>query len=191
MSARCECGAPNCLDISIGGLGAGRKKPYQELLSLARAEGWHVERFEELLAEMADELHRQLDRCAQLMVDKDRAVRAALLRAEDCEAHGEAIRFEGHQAYWFSRLAEAHDEERVAYVGALFALTEAMKANPDWPGADAVAKFVADAHRAGDRARKRFAAPTLADCQRAGKCEHPAPEPHAACVQLALYEEAA
>jgi hypothetical protein len=179
------------LEIALNAVDAGPRKAMWALLSAARANGWDVPLVEASLAELAEDLLRARRSAAAAHVDRDRGIREALARSEGCATHGAEIRFESHQAYAFSMLAEAHDEERVTWLTAAMNLRDAFAhadpAKVDKELADKVVARVNAVDSAIKKIRKRYNAPTHADCQRAGRCEHPPTVPHAACRQLDLF----
>jgi hypothetical protein len=172
-------------DTALAALPGSCRRSAQTLLHAAREHGWDRRVVETALHELAREILDMRGRMGAAIADKARGIREAMARAEDCAVHGEMIRSEGHQAHYFSVLAEQHDAERVAWLSAAHSIRAAF-AERDDPLAAAVVRYVDDAGKTADRARKRFAPPTFADCERAGRCEHPATVPHAACEQLRL-----
>lgn len=172
-------------DAALGALPGPCRRAAFVVLHASRAEHWHEVEVRTALHVMAEEILRLRSQVAAVQVDRDRGIREAMTRAEDCEFHGHTIRYESHSAYAFSVLAEQHDAERVAWLSACQQIRDAFSKRDDDLAKNVVA-FVDAAGRSADRARKRFSAPTLADCDKAGRCEHPAPQPHAACEQLAL-----
>lgn len=138
------------------------------------------------LCHYIERLRRQV---AAAQVDKDRQVLAAAKRAEDCEHHGEEIRHQRHQAHWFSVLADANDDERAMWVQTCFGMVQLFQ-NNDPQQAARYEKALKKGSQAANRIRSRHTAPTVADCQRAGRCEHPDTKPHRACEQLTLFEVA-
>lgn len=170
-------------------LAAASEKAYKAGLSIL-AQARDAEQAEALvgpLSDLLDEIERWKSAWAAKEIDKIRQVEAAVQRSEDCEHHGAEIRHERHQAYWFSILAEANDEERMGWVDACFQLVN-MFSHHDPDQAGEYEKRLRKASQKSDRTRARHTAPTLADCQRAGRCEHPDTKPHGACEQLALFE---
>lgn len=72
------------------------------------------------VVELANEIHRLRDQAGHLMVDKDRAVRAAMDRALDCEAHGKDIEALNDQLGAVGQQSDKHDRARsVLAVGIL------------------------------------------------------------------------
>lgn len=182
-------GAPR-IDTSVAALwpqGSKQRRAVLMLLHHAREDGWRTELVEQAVSALADKAHRSARAWAAEHVDKGRQVRAAMARAEDCTQHGADLRFEQHQAYSFSRLADAHDQQRMAWIETCYRLVE-MFAAADPDRADAYRKTLDKASSKTSRIRDRNQAPTLADCQRAGRCEHPHTTPHGACQQLALFD---
>lgn len=178
-------------DTSLNALPEAARKAGCALLGASRQDGWRRQVVDVALDAMGREILRLREQVAHVRVDRDRGIREAMKLAEDCEHHGATIRSEGHQAYYFSVLAEQHDAERVAWLGAALAIRDAFQsaATRAKVGAELAARvvgFVDAASRSADRARKRFNPPTFADCDRAGLCEHPPTKPHEACEQLRL-----
>jgi hypothetical protein len=135
------------------------------------------------LHELAAEIHRLNRQIAAVRIDRDRGIRDALARAEDCTEHGAALRHESHQAYWFSILADHTDAERLVWLTGIDAISDALRGRDDeW--ATTVRAHIQRVRRQARRVRAAATAPTLADCQRAGHCEHPPTDAHAACREL-------
>lgn len=174
-------------DISLSALPAAVRLPAFALLHAARHDSWQLITVHRALHAFAREIHGLRDQIAAVRVDRDRGIRDALARAEDCTEHGEGLRHERHQAYWFSRLADRLDAERIIWLTAVDQTDEALAGRTDEP-ATAIRAHIARVRRQARTARAATA-PTLADCRRAGRCEHPATAPHAACRQLAAAAE--
>lgn len=173
------------LDSKLAALTYRCRPSASALLNAAKQDGWDVRLVQIALHDLIDEVDARHREAVACRADRDRGITEAMQRAEDCEQHGADIRYERHQSYWCSVEADRNNAERVAWVDAAFQIREAF-ANRSDPLAKKVVAFIDAAARGADRARKRHAAPTFADCQKAGRCEHPAPAPHAACEQLAL-----
>lgn len=162
----------------------------QALFHHAHKEGWDKRIVETALGVLAREVLDQKRHVAAAWVDRDRGVNAAIKRAEDCEAHGADLRFESHQAWSFSVEADRNNEQRLAWLGACHdiehVLANARTGMVDPEVSAWVAKRIKSAGQSQDRIAKKYEknAPTHADCQRAGKCEHPSPTPHEACEAL-------
>lgn len=175
------------LTTAINGLGGMRRQPWQYLAAELRRTG--NEDGLRIVAELVDQVHSILDQRHRAVADRDRGIRSALARAEDCSKHGDDLRYERHQAYWFSRLADDLNEERVAYLTALDNIRDAFVADDKLPLRGKVLEFIGKTKRSARKIRARKGAPALADCQRAGHCEHPQTRPHWACDQLTLLGE--
>ena len=170
-------------DISLNALPAAVRVPVFVLLHAARRDGWNMPAVNLALHHIAEEIHRLQQQNAAVRVDRDRGIRAAQARAEDCTEHGTALRHESHQAYWFSILADRTDAERLVWLTGIDAISDALRGRDDtWSAA--VRTHIEKVRRHARRVRAAGAAPTLADCQRAGRCEHPPTAAHAACRQL-------
>ncbi|MEV8504507.1 hypothetical protein AB0368_06700 [Actinoplanes sp. NPDC051475] len=170
-------------DISLRALPSAVREPAIALLHAARRDSWNLTAVHMALHRLAREIHRLQAQVAAVQVDRDRSVRAAIARAEDCAEHGPDLRYEQHQAYWFSRLVEAKDAERVVWLSAVHDINRALTGrSDDW--AAALRAHLAQIQRQAAKTRAGGDAPTLADCQRAGRCEHPPTDPHVACQQL-------
>jgi hypothetical protein len=166
-------------DTSLRALAAVVRRPASALLHAARRDGWNLATVNLALHELAAEIHRLDRQIAAVRVDRDRGIRDAMARAEDCTEHGAALRHESHQAYWFSRLADHTDAERLVWLTGIDAISDALRGLDDeW--ATTVRAHIQQARRV----RAAATAPTLADCQRVGHCEHPPTDPHAACREL-------
>lgn len=172
-------------ESKLGALPLSCRSAAQAVLYASRADHWREVEVRTALHVMAEEILRLRSRVAAVSVDRDRGIRDAMKKAEDCAVHGEMIRHDAHQAHWFSVLADRNDAERVEWLGAAWHIRDAFATRGD-PLARKVVAFVDAADKGAKRARKRFEAPSLADCERAGKCDHPTPQPHAACEQLTL-----
>lgn len=72
--------------------------------------------------EMAKEILRLRSQVAAVQVDKDRQVRAAMQRADDCTEHGKDIVRLNEQVYFFDELARKNDAGRLALLGLLHAV---------------------------------------------------------------------
>jgi hypothetical protein len=170
-------------DIRLRALAAAVRGPALDLLHAARRDGWNLPGVNVALHELAAEIHRLDRQIAAVRVDRDRGIRDALARAEDCTEHGAGLRHESHQAYWFSILADRADAERLVWLTGIDAISDALRGRDDqW--ATAVRAHIQRVRRQARRARTAAPAPTLADCHRAGHCEHPPTDAHAACYQL-------
>jgi hypothetical protein len=80
------------------------------------------------VVDLAREIHRLRDQVAAVQVDRDRQVRAASARALDCEEHGKDIRQLEEQVDHFDRAADKNDAGRVALLGGLHQLEDAIRA---------------------------------------------------------------
>ncbi len=181
-------------DTQIGAL-THRVRPYAfQLLHLARRAGWNVHLVQLALHTMTDEIHRLGEQIAAARVDRDRGIRAAAERAENCDVHGADLRYERHQAYWLWMQGIALDEQRTAWLSAVHNITQLVADDSDNPAtrailataegqalAKAIRSIAAAAGRSQERIRRRYDGPTQVACAQAGQCEHPAPPPHVAC----------
>ena len=112
-------------------------------------------------------------RCAALMVDADRRAEAATKRAEDCVEHGKEIQYLRHLASWCWHDGQDADEARRAIVIAMQQFGKQLDdiSKPIPP--DQLRDWLKRAMAAYDRKSKLPPSyPTLADCQRAGGCNH-------------------
>jgi hypothetical protein len=170
-------------DTSLRALAAVVRGPALELLHAARRDSWNPPAVNVALHRLAAEIHRLNQQIAAVRVDRDHGIRDALARAEDCAEHGAALRHERHQAYWFSILADRSDAERLVWLTGIDAISDARRGRDDqW--AVTVRAHIQRVRRQARRARTSAPAPTLADCQRAGSCEHPHTDAHTACHRL-------
>jgi hypothetical protein len=80
------------------------------------------------VVDLAREIHRLRDQVAAVRVDMDRQVRAAMQRAGDCEEHGKDIRRLEEQVDHFDRAADRNDAGRVALLGGLHPIEDAIRA---------------------------------------------------------------
>ncbi len=148
----------------------------------ARHDSWQLTTVQTALHELAREIHRLGAQVAAAHVDRARGIRDASVRAEDCTEHGADLRYERHQSYSFSQLADRHDAERLVWLTAVQQIGDALNTRTDqW--ATTMRAYITRVRRQAHKARDTTA-PTLADCQRAGRCEHPATGAHTACQQL-------
>lgn len=177
-------------DTAMRALPSGPRTAGFAVLHAARADGWRVPEVEAAMREMSREILRLREQVAAVQVDRDRGIRDAMKRAEDCVEHGATIRSESHQAHWFSVLADANNEERVAWLSACQEIRKAFAEQQTDIGRQVV-KFIDAAARDAKRIQGRRSAPTFADCQRAGRCEHPPTGQHAPCEKLRTESEAA
>lgn len=170
---------------ALGALPYSCKRSAQDLLAASRNDNWRRQVVDVALHDLAAEIHRRGRLVAAAQNDRDRGIREAMKQAEDCAVHGERLRHEGHQAYWFSAESDVRDEERIVWMTLAGNIRDVL-AGQDSDVARTVIAAIGKTERAARSIRARRGAPTFADCQRAGKCEHPATEPHAACRRLAV-----
>lgn len=112
-------------------------------------------------------------RCGHLMVDANRREERATEIAESCPEHGKEIQRLRHLSSWYWAASGHSDDCRKAVVGAIINASMAMRdrAEPVAP-ADLV-KFLDKITDAQKRVTRRpIGYPTLADCLRAGGCDH-------------------
>lgn len=116
--------------------------------------------------DLVQEIHRLGQQVAAVMVDKDRSVRAASERALDCADHGHLIKFAEESGHFFAEQAERNEAARVALVGVLHTLKDAVTVLRDRarreeelpPAAEIVvliAGYLDNASRAHDTAWRR------------------------------------
>jgi hypothetical protein len=79
------------------------------------------------VVDLAREIHRLRDQVAAVRVDMDRQVRAAMRRADDCGEHGKDIRRLEEQVHHFDKAADKNDAGRVALLGGLHQLEDAIR----------------------------------------------------------------
>lgn len=109
-------------------------------------------------------------RTGQLMVDGDRREQRAREEAHDCAAHGREIQYLRHMASWQWDHAQ---ESASAYRGLVSALILVRQRITDAPVAPGVLSGWLDkAIAAGNRHIGKGGYPSLANCQRAGGCDH-------------------
>jgi hypothetical protein len=77
--------------------------------------------------DLANEIHRLRDQVAAVRVDMDRQVWAAMQRAGDCGEHGKDIHRLEEQVDHFDRAAAQNDAGRVALLGGLHQLEDAIR----------------------------------------------------------------
>lgn len=112
-----------------------------------------------------------------LMVDADRRERRALDLSADCTAHGDEIQYLRHCASWYWNSMNDSEEARHAIVGALGKTVLNLRRTPGTftSGTVKASDLVAWLEGAIDKQNKplkRHGYPTLADCLRAGGCDH-------------------
>ncbi|WP_329105564.1 hypothetical protein OG792_32960 [Micromonospora sp. NBC_01699] len=78
--------------------------------------------------DLVNEIHGLREQAGHLMVDKDRAVREAMRRADDCETHGADLIALGKQAHHFDEQARRNDASRVAVLSALWQFRDVVNA---------------------------------------------------------------
>lgn len=135
------------------------------------------QRITELEAENAslrEKLHREEQRCAQLLADGDRREQRALNQLPDCDAHRSEIQYLRHLASWYHDREQQADTARKAMATSLVVTSQRLEGRTDPVPAPDLVKWLRDAARANlnilHGRRKRY--PNLADCARAGGCDH-------------------
>jgi hypothetical protein len=106
-----------------------------------------------------------------LMVDGDRRERRAAEAALDCAEHGRELQYLRHCASWYwSQMNDAEDA-RQAIVGSLQMNAQRLRPEVTFTGAELAGMLLkAVDKQKGPLNRKGY--PTLADCLRAGGCDH-------------------
>jgi hypothetical protein len=105
-------------DITVNALNAVARSACRKLL----AAGASVPE----VVDLANEIHQLRDQVAAVRVDKDRQVRAAGVRALDCEEHGKDIARLEEQLTHSDNSARQNDAGRVALLNGFFALEDAI-----------------------------------------------------------------
>lgn len=82
------------------------------------------------VVDMAVEIQALRDQVAAVSVDKDRAVRDAMRRSESCEHHGREITELGKALDHADRLQRRTEGGRIALLGFLHAVDDALKGSP-------------------------------------------------------------
>jgi hypothetical protein len=104
------------------------------------------------------------------MVDRDRQVEIARKEAHDCEFHGREIQYLRHMASWQWQHAQDEYNARSGFVGALILVRRDLGSEP--VPADVLARWLTKAIDAGNKHIGKGKYPNLADCLRAGVCDH-------------------
>lgn len=151
------------------------------LLFTARDQGWDGRIVETALHELAGEILRLREQVAQVRVDKDRGIRAAMARAEDCVEHGADIARLGHDLHWMWIHAKQMEEAATGHQTSLYHVEDLVRGREE-PLAEAVRRQIQFGRRAVKQRHARYEPPTAEQCAKAGGCK--LPEPHAACEQL-------
>jgi hypothetical protein len=111
---------------------------------------------------------------AAAMVDADRREQRALSLLPDCDAHRRELQYLRHCVSWYWESMNVSDQARMAIVGQLGNLVLSIRKG-SMPGTVKAADLVTWLEKAIDaqkRPLRRQGYPTLADCIRAGGCEH-------------------
>jgi hypothetical protein len=136
------------------------------------------ERIDQLTAQVAElraKVRQYQSSNGALMVDADRREQRAALHAEDCAEHGRGLRYLRHLTGWYWAAMVQQESARQAVVMMNLNTAKRMREL----GADATVKAAdvagwleknVDAQQRVLRRPSGF--PTLADCARAGGCEH-------------------
>lgn len=116
------------------------------------------------VVDLANQIQRLRDQVTHVRVDRDRQVREAMARSEDCEHHGTEIRLLGEQVHAIGEAERRNDQGRVALVGFLQVIDDVVLAYKNGTMAQditvarvmgALEKSAATAHRQHMRAWKR------------------------------------
>jgi uncharacterized protein (DUF3084 family) len=137
-----------------------------------------AERIEQLTAQVAElqaKVHQYQRSNGALMVDADRREQRAAQRAEDCGEHGREIQYLRHLTSWYWASMVQQESARQAIVMMNLNTAKRMRdlsADATVKAAD-VADWLGKNVDAQRKVLRRPAGyPTLADCARAGGCEH-------------------
>ena len=134
------------------------------------APGDRIAQLEAEVARLRDRVTTLSSSCGHLMVDADRREERARKEAHDCAAHGREIHYLRHMASW---QWAAHEESESAYrglVSALILVSQRLTGEPVPAGV--LAGWLGKAIDAGNKHLGRRKFPSLADCLRAGGCDH-------------------
>lgn len=124
-------------------------------------------------ARLHDRVRTLEARCGALMVDADRREEKARQRAEDCGEHGQEIQHLRHVASWYWAAMGQQEAARRAIVGALGNTVLGLRHHTEPIDPAELAAWLDKAIAAQSKVTRRPAAyPTLADCLRAGGCDH-------------------
>lgn len=168
-------------EYRLGALPYSCQRSAYTLLFAARERGWDRRVVETALHEMAGEILRLKEQVAQVRVDKDRGIRAAMARAEDCVEHGADIARLGHDLHWMWIHAKQMEEAATGHQTSLYHVEDLVRGREE-PLAEAVRRQIQFGRRAVKQRHARYEPPTAEQCAKAGGC--PQPEPHAACERL-------
>jgi hypothetical protein len=78
--------------------------------------------------DLLEEMYRWKDNWSSTTVDRDRKVREAMVRSEDCAAHGEEIAALRSQLHLLDQAQQRTENGRIALLGMLYAIREFVTA---------------------------------------------------------------
>lgn len=131
-------------------------------------------RIDQLTAQKADleaKLSQARSSAAARLVDADRREQRALALLPDCDAHRREIQYLRHCASWYWQSMTTAEEARRAIVGGLLVTAQRLRPEVTFTGAELSAMLGRAVDRQ-DKPLRRKGYPTLADCLRAGGCDH-------------------
>jgi hypothetical protein len=130
-----------------------------------------IERLRARVTELEGKVSQLRSSNGALMVDADRRERRAAEAALDCTGHGRELQYLRHCTSWYwSKMNDAEDA-RQAIVGGLLVTAQRLRPDVTFTGAELAVML----QKAVDRQKgplKRKGYPALADCSRAGGCDH-------------------
>lgn len=130
-----------------------------------------IERLQWQVATLVDKVSQLRSSNAALMVDGDRREQRALALLPDCDAHRRELQYLRHCVSWYWDNAQTAEEARQAIVAGLLVTARRLRPDVTFTGAELAGML----EKAVDRQKgplKRKGYPTLADCIRAGGCDH-------------------
>lgn len=130
-----------------------------------------IARLRRQVADLEDTVSRSRSNEAAVRVDADRREQRALALLPDCEAHRRELQYLRHCASWYWDNAQVSEQARQAIVSALLVTALRLRPEVTFTGAELSAMLEAAVDKQ-KRPLKGRQYPTLADCIRAGGCDH-------------------
>lgn len=133
-----------------------------------------IERLRGQVAELEGKVSQLRSGNGALMVDADRRERRAAEAALSCTEHGRELQYLRHCVSWYWDSMNVSDQARMAIVSANLLTAKGLREGHWGEQVDAaeVAEWLEKNADAQKRPLKGRAYPTLADCIRAGGCDH-------------------
>jgi outer membrane murein-binding lipoprotein Lpp len=127
------------------------------------------------VAELERKVNQYRSSNGALMVDADRREQRAALAAEDCAEHGKGLRYLRHLTGWYWAAMVQQEDARQAVVMMNLNTAKRMReqgADATVKAADVAAWLEKNVSAQRKVLRRPAGYPTLADCARAGGCDH-------------------